>query len=255
MPTTMVEVPTPDGTADAFAAFPDGGGPHPGVLFYMDAIGLRPVLYEMAEKLAGHGYYVLLPNVFYRHGPAPVVEVGDLSTAAGREAFFGRLAPLFAELTVERAVRDAAAYLDFLAARPEVRPGPVGVTGYCLGGVLAVRTAAVRPEQVAAVASFHPGPLVTDEPDSPHKLAPRLTAELYFGLAEHDDHMPPESISRLNKAMDAAGVRRTSEVYPDTVHGFTMSDTAAFDAAGLERHWDGLLGLFSRALPPTSDGG
>ncbi|WP_432081549.1 dienelactone hydrolase family protein [Streptomyces sp. WAC 04229] len=248
MPTRTVEISSPDGTADAFAAFPDDGERHPGVLLYVDAIGLRPVIYEMAQKLAGEGYYVLAPNIFYRHGPAPVIDVPDLSTAEARETFFARLMPLLDELTVQRAVRDAGAYLDFLTAQPEVRPGPVGVVGYCMGAVLAVRAAAARPGQVAATACFHPGPLVTDTPDSPHLLAPRLNAELVFGLAEHDDSMPPKAVAELSKALDAASVRYACEVYPDTVHGFTMADTAAFSSSGLQRHWEHLLPFLARTL-------
>ncbi|MCD9142752.1 dienelactone hydrolase family protein [Streptomyces albireticuli] len=248
MPTRTVEISTPDGTADAFAAFPDDGERHPGVLLYVDAIGLRPVIHEMARKLADQGYYVLAPNIFYRRGPAPVIDVPDLSTAEARDTFFARIMPLLDELTVERAVRDAGAYLDFLTTQPEVRPGPVGTVGYCMGAVLALRAAAARPGQVAAAACFHPGPLVTDTPDSPHLLAPRLNAELLFGLAEHDDSMPPEAVARLNKTLDADGVRYASEVYPDTVHGFTMADTSAFSPSGLQRHWDRLLPFFAGAL-------
>lgn len=248
MPTTTVEIPTPDGTADAFAAFPDDGERHPAVLVYMDVIGLRPVLYGMAEQLAAHGYYVLVPNVFYRHGAAPVVEVPDLTVAENREPFFERVLPLLREFTAEQAVSDAGAYLDFLANQAEVRPGPAGVVGYCFGGILAVRTAAANPERVGAVAAFHPGSLATDDADSPHRLAPELAAECYFGFPENDDAMPPESVDRLHSALDAAGVPYTSEVYPGTFHGFTMSDTAAFSASGLQRHWDSLLPLLDRTL-------
>ncbi|MGW2598830.1 dienelactone hydrolase family protein [Streptomyces klenkii] len=248
MLTKTAEIPTPDGTADAYVAVPDGDGSHPGVLLYMDAFGLRPVIHEMARKLAGHGYYVLAPNVFYRRGPAPVLGVPDLSSPEARQEFFARLMPMVDELTAERTARDADAYLGFLATQPEVRPGPVALTGYCMGAVLAFRTTAAHPDRVAAAACFHPGPLVTDTPDSPHLLAPRLTAELHFGLAERDDSMPTDAVTELNAALDAAGVRHTSEIYPGTVHGFTMSDTAAFDPAGLERHWDRLLSLLDRTF-------
>ncbi|MFE0173809.1 dienelactone hydrolase family protein [Streptomyces sp. NPDC059002] len=251
MPTRTIQIPTPDGTADGLAAFPDDGERHPGVLLYMDALGPRPTLQGMAETLAAEGYYVLVPNVFYRHGPAPVVEVPDLRVPENRDEFFARIGPVFSAHTTERAQRDAAAYLGFLTTRPEVRPGPVAVIGYCMGGVLAVRTAAAHPEQVAAAACFHPGPLVTDAPDSPHLLADRLRAELHIGLAEHDEGMPPQAVAELNKALADADVRCTSEVYPGTVHGFTMADTAAFDAEGLERHWDRLLPLLRRTLANT----
>ncbi|WP_331750665.1 MULTISPECIES: dienelactone hydrolase family protein [unclassified Streptomyces] len=246
MPTKTLQIPTEDGQADAFAAYPDGGGQHPGVLLYMDAFGLRPVLEEMARELAGHGYYVLVPNVFYRSGPAPVVELPGHIDAESRPALFGRLVPLMKEHTAERVLRDADAYLGFLTDQPEVGAGPVATTGYCLGAALAMRTGAAHPDRVAAVAGFHPSALVTDAPDSPHRLATGLKAEVHLGLAEDD--MSPEDISELGRALDAAGVGHTCEIYPGSVHGFTMADTDAFDAAAMQRHWDRLLPLLDRTL-------
>ncbi|GAA0471932.1 dienelactone hydrolase family protein [Streptomyces olivaceiscleroticus] len=243
-----VTIGTPDGSCDAFVAHPAGDGPYPAVLFYMDAIGLRPVLEDMARELASHGYYVLVPNLFYRTGPAPVVEVTDLSTPEAREAFFGKIMPLVHALTPDLALRDAGSYLDFLAAQDQVAPGPVGLTGYCMGGALAVRTAARYPDRVAAAAGFHAGHLATDAPDSPHRLAGDIRAELYFGHASQDDSMNAEHISRLESALDEAGVTYRSEVYPDTVHGYTMVDTAAYSESGLARHWEALLDLFARTL-------
>ncbi|WP_030158730.1 dienelactone hydrolase family protein [Streptomyces sp. NRRL S-244] len=246
MPTKTLQIPTADGQADAFAAFPDGGERHPGVLLYMDAFGVRPVLEEMARELAGHGYYVLVPNVYYRQGPTPVVELPGHITAEDRPAIFGRLMPLVEAHTTERALRDADAYIRFLTAQPEVSTGPVATIGYCMGAVLAMRTAAAHPDRVAAVAGFHPAPLVKDTPDSPHRLVAKLTAEVHLGLAETD--MSPEAISELSQALDAAGVDYTCEVYPGTVHGFTMSDTDAFNPSALQRHWDRLLPLLDRTL-------
>ncbi|WP_410657638.1 dienelactone hydrolase family protein [Amycolatopsis sp. lyj-112] len=246
MPIKTLRIPTPDGQADAFAAFPDDGERHPGVLMYMDALGLRPVLQEMAQELAGHGYYVLVPNVYYRHGPAPVVDLPDHITAEIRPELFGKLMPLVQAHTTEFALRDADAYLEFLIAQPEVSPGPVAVTGYCMGAVLAMRAATAHPDRVAAVAGFHPGALVTDAPDSPHRLVSSLTAEVHLGLAVND--LSPEGISELSQALDAADVRYTCEIYPDTVHGFTMSDTDAFNPAALKLHWERLIPLLDRAL-------
>ncbi|WP_433341989.1 dienelactone hydrolase family protein [Micromonospora sp. CA-111912] len=246
MPTRTLQIPTADGQADAFAALPDRGGRHPGVLVYMDAIGVRPVLREMARQLAEHGYYVLVPNVYYRHGPAPVIELPEHIGKELRPAVFAQLMPLVEAHTTERALRDADAYLKFLTTQPEVSVGPVAVMGYCMGAVLAMRTAAAHPGQVAAVAGFHPGPLVTDAPDSPHRLAPELTAQVHLGLAEND--MGSKAISELNQALDVAGVRHTCEIYPGTVHGFTMSDTDAFNPSALQRHWDRLLPLLDRTL-------
>ncbi|MGW1844561.1 dienelactone hydrolase family protein [Streptomyces sp. NPDC001966] len=246
MPTMTLRIPTEDGQADAFAAYPDGGGQHPGVLLYMDIFGVRPVLEELARELAGHGYYVLVPNVFYRNGPAPLVELPEHIGAEARPALFGRLVPLLEEHTAERALRDADAYLGFLADRPEVGAGPVAAIGYCMGAALAMRTAVAHPDRVAAVAGFHPGGLVTDAPDSPHRLVPGIRAEVHLGLAEGD--LSPEAISGFEQALDAAGVGHTCEVYPGALHGFTMADTAAFDPAALQRHWDRLLPLLDRTL-------
>lgn len=246
MPIRTPRIPTADGQADALAAFPDRGGRHPGVLLYTDAFGLRPELAERARELAEHGYYVLVPNVYYRHGPAPVTELPEHIGEEIRTAVIARLMPLIEAHTTERVLRDADAYLGFLTAQPEVGAGPVAVIGYCVGAALAMRTATAHPDQVAAVAGFHPGFLVTDAPDSPHRLVPRLAAQVHLGLAEGD--MSPAAISELNQALDAAGVDYTTEIYPGTIHGFTMSDTDAFDPAALQRHWDRLLPLLDRAL-------
>ncbi|MGW8728769.1 dienelactone hydrolase family protein [Streptomyces sp. NPDC055808] len=246
MPTKTFQIPTADGQADAFAVFPDDGERHPGVLLYMDAIGVRPVLEEMALELAGHGYYVLVPNLFYRHRPAPVIDLPEHIGAETRQAVFAQLMPLIDAHTPELALRDADAYLKFLTAQPEVGDGPVAAIGYCMGAALAIRAAAAHPDLVAAVAGFHPGPLVKDTPDSPHLLAPELNAQLHLGFAEGD--VPNMAIEELERALDAAGVDHTCEVYPGTIHGFTMSDTSAFDADALRRHWDRLLPLLDRAL-------
>ncbi|MGW9302586.1 dienelactone hydrolase family protein [Streptomyces cyaneofuscatus] len=239
--TSTLHIPTEDGRADAFAAFPDTGGRHPGVLMYPDGFGIRPVLREMAVELAGHGYYVLVPNPFYRHGPTPVVDLPAYIGGEERSAVLARLMPLIQAHTAERTLRDADAFLRFLTARPEVAAGPVAVTGYCFGGLLATRTAEAHPDRVAALAAFH-APVGADGPDA---LA-GITAQVHFGHAESD--LTPDSLRELNEALDTAGVDHTSEIYPGTVHGFTMSDTDAFDPAGLKLHWDRLLPLLGRTL-------
>lgn len=238
---TPLQIPTADGRADAFAARPDDGERHPGVLMYPDGFGIRPVLRELARELAGHGYYVLVPNPFYRHGPTPVIELPEHIGEEARPRVMAQLMPLIREHTAERTLSDADACLRFLTARPEVASGPVAVTGYCFGGLLAMRTAAAHPGEVAAVAAFH-APVGADGPG----LFSAITAQVHLGHAEGD--LTPEALKELNRALDAAGVRHTSEIYPGTVHGFTMSDTDAFSASGLERHWDRLLPLLDRAL-------
>ncbi|WAL69186.1 dienelactone hydrolase family protein [Amycolatopsis cynarae] len=246
MPTKTLRIPTADGEADAFAAFPGDGARHPGVLLYADAFGLRPELEGRARELAAHGYYVLVPNLYYRQGPAPVIELPEHIGEAIRPVVIAELMPLIEAHTTEHILRDADAYLRFLTARSEVGAGPVAVIGYCLGAALALRTAAAHPGLVAAVAGFHPGFLVTGAPDSPHRLVSELTAEVHLGLSEND--MRPEAVVELNQALDAAGVRYTTEVYPGTIHGYTMSDTDAFNASALQRHWDRLLRLLDRTL-------
>ncbi|OAR23627.1 dienelactone hydrolase [Streptomyces sp. ERV7] len=245
---TSVDIPTQDGTADAYLVHPDDNTPHPAVLLYMDAFGLRPHLNGMADRIAAAGYTVLVPNVFYRAGRAPIVELPEFIDPEQRPDLFDTIGPHIFALTPELVVRDADAYLRWLADSPLTTDGPVGVTGYCMGAGLALRTAGSFPERVAAAAGFHGGRMATDAPDSPHLLAEHITAELYFGHADQDPGMPAEQIERLNKALSAAGVRHEAEVYQGAQHGFTQADTAAYDAAGDARHWDALLALLNRTL-------
>ncbi|RZB19097.1 dienelactone hydrolase family protein [Streptomyces sp. F001] len=245
---TDVDIPTEDGTADAYLTHPGDGGPHPAVLFYMDAFGLRPRLKSMADRLAAAGYAVLVPNVFYRHGRAPVVELPDFIDAESRGGLFQQIIPMGQALTPELAMRDAGVYLRWLADRPEAADGPVAVTGYCFGARLALLTAGTYPEHVAAAAGFHGAQLATDAPDSPHLVVDRITAELYFGHADEDPSMPPEQIQRLEDVLTAAGVRHRCEVYPGAPHGFTQADTASYHAEGDKRHWAALLDLLDRTF-------
>lgn len=246
--TTTVDVATPDGTADALLVTPDGDGPHPAVLLYMDAFGVRPRLREMAERIAAQGYVVLVPNVFHRAGRAPVVDLEDLMKPENRPSMMATLGPLMQALTPERAVADAGAYLDFLAEHPAVDDGPVGTTGYCMGGALSLRTAAAYPGRVAAAASFHGGNLATEAPDSPHLGAATTTAEVYVAHADADGSAPPEQQVRLEAALTDAGVRHRTELYAGTTHGFTMTDTAAYSAEAEQRHWTELFALYARNL-------
>ena len=245
---TAVDIPTEDGVADAYLARPADGTPRPGVLLYQDAFGLRPHLKAMADRIAEAGYAVLVPNVFYRHGRAPVVELPEFIDPSARPEIFGSLLPLMQSLTNDVDMRDAAAYLRWLEESPLVADGPVGLTGYCMGARLSLLTAGTHPERVAAAAGFHGGRLATDQPDSPHLVAGRVTAELYFGHADHDQSLPPEQIALLADTLTAAGVRHTCEVYEGAHHGYTQADTAAYDEEAAERHWSALLDLLKRNL-------
>jgi len=240
-----VDVETADGVANAYLTQPGHDGDHPGVLFLMDAYGLRPRIEEMADRIAQHGYVVLAPNVFYRAGRDPIPELPDLSDPDARASFWKGLRPLFEQLTPDRISSDGGAYLDYL---DKLAPGPLAVTGYCMGGRLGWRIAATHPDGVAALAGFHVGGLVSDEPGSPHRSASELRAELYLGFADQDPSMSAEQIETLREALDQAGVRYRAEVYEGAMHGYTMSDTPAYNEAAAERHFRELFSLLERTV-------
>jgi carboxymethylenebutenolidase len=243
----MVEIRTEDGVADAYLTRPKGESGPP-VLFIMDAFGLRPRIEEMADRISEHGYVVLAPNVFYRGGRAPVGPMPDFAAPDGRAKFMQTIRPLMEQLTPEAAASDGRAYLDYLA---EIAPGPVALTGYCMGARFAWRIAAAHPDRVAAVAGFHAGGMVTDAPDSPHLAASSVRAEVYFGHADEDPNMAPEQIATLDRALDEAGVHHRTELYHGAKHGYTMSDSPVYDEAATERHFRELFALLERALAPV----
>jgi carboxymethylenebutenolidase len=248
-----VDVPTRDGTADALFCHPGAGGPRPGVLLYMDAYGIRPAVEAHARRLAGHGYCVFVPNVFYRGGRSPVLEnIEERIQAPDRSALFAELKPKIAQVTPEAAIADGQAWLEFLRGRPEVLEAPIGTVGYCMGGRLALRMAGEFADAVAAAASFHGGSLATGEDDSPHLAAVRAAAELYIGHADNDGSMDPEQMGRLTRELAGAHVRHTAELYPGAHHGWTQTDTPAYDEPAAERHWMRLLELFDRVLQPAA---
>ena len=245
---TTVDITTEDGVADAYVAHAADGSARPGVLLYMDAFGIRPHLTGMADRIAEAGYTVLVPNVFYRHGRTPVVELPEFIDPEARPEIWGKVGPLVQSVTPDPAMRDAAAYLQWLADSPLVADGPVALTGYCMGARLSLLTAGHYPDRVAAAAGFHGGRMATDDSDSPHLVAEHVTAEVYFGHADEDPSLPPEQMQRLEDALTAAGVRHRCEVYPGAHHGFTQADTSAYNKEGDERHWAALLDLLERAF-------
>jgi carboxymethylenebutenolidase len=248
MRSSAVEIQTPDGVADAYLTRPGEGGrageggPYPGVLFLIDAFGLRPRIEEMADRIAAEGYVVLAPNLFYRAGRPPVLPMPDMTDPDSRMEFFRSVRPLMEQIDPEG---DGGAYLDYLQS---LAPGPFAITGYCMGARIGWRIAVAHRDRVAALGGFHAGGLVTDAPDSPHRLADQLDAELYLGFADQDQSMSAEQIATLERALEEAGTRYRSEIYEGASHGYTMSDTAAWNEAAAERHFRELFGLLERTL-------
>jgi len=241
---TCLEIDTPDGTAEAYLA-----GSGPGVLFLIDAIGLRPRIEQMCDRIAGWGYTVLAPNTLYRSGTAAETSpTTDLREPSAREAFFEQVGPRLGALTSAAAARDLPAYLAALREHSATGPGgPVGVVGYCMGARLAVRASGLDPA-VVAVAGFHGGGLVTGEPDSPHLALAGARAEFAFGHADNDRSMPPEAVEALGRALADAGLTSSNEVYPGSPHGYSMPDTSTYDEKGAERSFEVLEGLLARTL-------
>ena len=244
-----VTVRTPDGTCDAAFFHPDHGS-YAGVLIWPDSLGLRPALREIGSRMAAEGYAVLVPNHLYRTGKAPVFKkpFDPLNDPADKEAYRRHLAPFVAPGAADR---DAVAYIEFLDAQAQVsKAKKMGTHGYCLGGPYVLKTAALLPDRIGAAASFHGGLLATDKPDSPHLLAPKIKARLYFAIAYDDDAREPEVKDRLIHAFTAAKVRAEIEVFARARHGWCVPDhkPAADNKADAERAWRRLLALYKEAL-------
>jgi carboxymethylenebutenolidase len=240
-----VEIRTPDGVADGFVLSPGTAQRCPGVIHLTDIGGIRPSHRAMAERLAASGFAVLLPNVFYRTGRPPMF---DFAPKMGDERTMKRFGELATPMTPQAQERDAAAYIDFLAAHPAVSAGPLGVVGYCFTGGMAMRAAAVRPDRVAGAASFHGGGLYTDAPTSPHLALARIKARLYFGFAIKDQSMSEEAIEKLKLALAAWGGKFEAETYDGAYHGWTSSDSPVYNAAQADRAFDKLSALFAQTL-------
>ena len=237
-----VSVPTPDGICDA--AFFHGKKAAPGVVIIPDIVGLRGAFRRMGSRLAASGYSVLVINPYYREKKAPVVtDSFDFSKPEDRAAVFA----LRGKLTNQTIDTDTAAFVDWLGKQKQVSRAKVGFTGYCMGGADDEGAAAIRPDRVGAGASWHGGGLVSAAPDSPHLLAPKIKAQMLFGVAQDDDAKYPEGKTLLKKAMDDAGVKATVEVYKAN-HGWCVPGSAAYNEPEAERAWAELLALYKRAL-------
>lgn len=240
-----VTVPTADGSCPATLHTPGDGAPRPAVIMYPDAGGTRAAFHDMADRLAGHGYAVLVPDVYYRHGEVAPFSMETVFTDADERK---RLMDLAMSVTPAMITSDAEAFADFLSTRSEVAPGPIGTTGYCMGGRISLTVAGHLGDRVGAAASFHGGRLaVEDDPGSPHLLAGGVRAEVYVGAAEKDASFGPDQFERLRAAYEAAGVTHTIVEYP-ALHGFAVPDNPPYDETAAERHWGAMTSLYARAL-------
>ena len=241
-----VTITTPDGEARAFVFTPDSGsGPWPGAIFYMDAPAIRPALFEMAQRLADYGYYVLLPDMFWRVGPYEPIVMANIRSDEERRAIFGKF---FASTSPAKAMSDTGAFLDFLSAQPEVKGTKVGVTGYCMGGGMVLRAAGAFPDRVAAVGAFHGGNLATDAEDSPHLLAPKMKAKILVAGADEDRGFDDAQCERLDKALKDAGLDAVVTIYRGARHGYAPPDMPVYNPEAAERHWNELSALFAEVL-------
>jgi carboxymethylenebutenolidase len=236
-----VAITTRDGVCRSYVFRPPGTGPWPGVLVYMDAVAIRPALLELGARLASNGFFVLVPDLFYRSGPYEPLDPAKLFSDPDQRKMLSE--KFMALATQANVMSDTQAFFDYLDAQPDVRHDVgIGTTGYCMGGLMSLTAAGTFPDRIAASASFHGGRLATDDPMSPHLLAPKMRARVYVAGAIEDASFPDEMKARLEDALTTAGVDHTIETYP-AKHGWVFRDLPVYDAAAAERHWTALTGF------------
>jgi carboxymethylenebutenolidase len=240
----QIEIATPDGRMNTFICHPERDSPHPVLIFFMDAPGIREELRDMARRLGTVGYYVMLPNLYYRAQAEELGSVvGEANLATRQKAL-----QLMTTIDVPMVMQDLDALLAFAAGDEAASRGPVGCVGYCMSGQYAVNAAVRHPQRIRAAASIYGVALVSDKADSPHLAPQRTDARLYFGCAENDHYAPPEMIAQLRAELSATGGNAEVEIYPGTAHGFAFPSRPAYDKPAAERHWERLFTLFSAAL-------
>ena len=242
---SKVEIKTKDGTCPSYVYRPMGRGPWPAVLIFMDGLGIRPAMLEIGERLATHGYFVLLPDLFYRSGPYEPMNPHTVFTDPEKRKVL--MEKFFALATPANIMSDTGAFLDYLAAQSDVTAGGIGTTGYCMGGLMSLSAAGTYPDRIVAAASYHGGRLATDAPDSPHLLAPKIKTRVYVAGAIEDPSFPDDMKGRLEEALTKAGVDHQIETY-QAKHGWVLRDTPVYDSAAAERHWETMLALFDAKL-------
>lgn len=241
---SSIQLRTADGTCPAHVFHPDDAGPWPGVLMLMDGIGMRQAIVDMGQRLADAGYYVLLPDLFYRVGIVAMDPKKLFSDPDVQKDWMARVLPAASNVNM---MRDMPTFFDHLAAQPSVKQPKFGTTGYCMGGRISFAAAGHFPDRIAATASYHGGGLATDAPDSPHLLAPAIKSRVYIGGAIEDRGFDDAQKARLERALSAAGVDHVIETY-QARHGWVPSDTPVHDPVAAERHWETLIDLFGKTL-------
>jgi len=242
---SKVEIETEDGTCPSYVYRPTDSGPLPAVLVFMDGLGIRPAMIEIGERLANYGYFVLLPDLFYRSGQyEPMDPHVVFADPDARKILMERFIALATPATI---MSDTRAFLDYLSAQPDVKPEGIGTTGYCMGGLMSLTAAGTYPDRLVATASYHGGRLATDAPDSPHLLAPKIRSRVYVAGAIEDQSFPDDMKERLEEALVKGGVDHKIETY-QAKHGWVLRDTPAYDAAATERHWQTLIELLDATL-------
>jgi carboxymethylenebutenolidase len=241
------EVKTDDGMMDVFVCHPEQDGPHPAVILYMDAPGIREELRDMARRIGTAGYTVLLPNMYYRTGREGHYGY-DLSRIRDEDDHRAKMFEVMNALTNARVVDDAKGLLAFIDQCDAAAPGGVGCVGYCMSGQFVMSLGAAYADRFDAIASYHGVKIITDQTDSPHLVAEKIKAEVYLGFAPDDPYVPEEQLAAMPGVMRAAGVNHTIEVYPETEHGFVFSERPVYRKAASERHWETMLALFIRRL-------
>jgi carboxymethylenebutenolidase len=242
---SKVEIRTADGMCPCHVYRPTGAGPWPAALVFMDGLGIRPAMLEVGERLATHGYFVLLPDLFYRSGPyEPMNPRTVFANPAERKVLSEKF---FAHATQANIMSDTRSFLDYLTAEPDVKPGRIGTVGYCLGGLMSLTAAGTYPDRIVATASYHGGRLATDSPESPHRFAPQIKSRVYIAGAIEDPSFPDDMKARLELALTQAHVDHQIETYPAR-HGWVFRDMPVYDAAAAERHWQTLVALFDATL-------
>lgn len=240
-----LDIPTRDGAMESFICHPERHGPHPAILMLMDAPGIREELRDMARRLASIGFYVVLPNLYYRAGRDSVFGPGVLKQGDPER---DRMRAIRTKMTIPPVMSDVAAMLAFLDTQPAVKPGAVGTHGYCMSGPYALAAAARFPGRIAAAASIYGTWLVSDAEESPHLTLGQGRAELYICCAEHDELAPLPMVAELQALFDASGAAGELEIHPGVHHGFAFPERWCFDKPAAERHWERLISLYRRSL-------